>query len=132
MQLSISLLAISLGAVVGANARWALGLLLNSYLPHLPLGTLAANLIGAFIIGLMVPTFVAVPSPFWRLFVITGFLGALTTFSTFSAEVFEALQDGRLSWAFTSILVHVGGSLLMTWLGAVSFLFLRPIFGGAQ
>lgn len=132
MQLSLSLLAISLGAVVGANARWALGLLLNSYLPQLPLGTLAANLIGAFIIGLMVPTFVAVPSLFWRLFVITGFLGALTTFSTFSAEIFDALQGGRLFWAFTGILLHVGGSLIMTWLGAVSFLFLRQFFGGAQ
>lgn len=132
MQLSLSLLAISLGAVLGANARWALGLLLNSYFPQLPLGTLAANLIGAFVIGLMVPTFMAVPSMFWRLFVITGFLGALTTFSTFSAEIFEALQGGRLFWALTGILVHVGGSLAMTWLGAVLFLVLRQFFGGAR
>lgn len=132
MQLSISILAISLGAVIGANARWALGLLLNSYFPNLPLGTLAANLIGAFIIGLMIPVFIAVPSLFWRLFVITGFLGALTTFSTFSAEIFDALQSGRLFWVFTGILIHVGGSLIMTWLGAISFLILRQFFGGVQ
>lgn len=132
MQLSMSIAAISLGAIVGANTRWALGLLLNGYFPNLPLGTLAANLIGAFIIGLMVPTFVAIPSVFWRLFIITGFLGALTTFSTFSAEIFDALQGGRLFWAITGILVHVGGSLAMTWLGAVLFLVLRQFLGGAR
>lgn len=132
MQLGVSILAISLGAMVGANMRWLLGLLLNDAFPNLPLGTLVANLIGAFAIGLMIPTFVAVPSHFWRLFMITGFLGALTTFSTFSAEIFTALQDGRLFWAFTGILAHVGGSLAMTWLGAVSFLLLRQFLGGAQ
>lgn len=132
MQLGISILAISLGAVVGANMRWLLGLLLNDAFPNLPLGTLVANLVGAFVIGLMIPTFVAVPSHFWRLFMITGFLGALTTFSTFSAEIFTALQGGRLFWAFTGILAHVGGSLVMTWLGAVSFLLLRQFLGGAQ
>ncbi|GAA4006698.1 fluoride efflux transporter CrcB [Comamonas faecalis] len=132
MQLGLSVLAISLGAVVGANLRWALGLLLNGVFPNLPLGTLAANLIGAFVIGLMVPTFIAVPSHFWRLFVITGMLGALTTFSTFTAEIFDALQGGRLVWALTGIFMHVGGCLVMTWLGAVAFLGLRQFFGGGQ
>lgn len=109
MPLSASVLAISHSVIVGANTRCALGLLLNDYLPELPPGTLAANLAGAFIIGLVIPTFAAVPSAFWRLSVITGFLGALTTFSTFTAEVFGRLRERRLYWAFGEILIHIGG-----------------------
>lgn len=129
MQLSMSVLAVSLGAMAGANLRWALGLLLNGRFAMLPLGTLAANLLGAFLIGMMIPAFLSFPSAFWRLFVITGFLGALTTFSTFSAEVLEAFESGRVFWGLTGILAHVGGSLFMTWLGAAFYLFLRQVSG---
>lgn len=128
-----SVLAISLGAVLGANLRWVLGTWLNPYLPHLPLGTLAANLLGAFLIGLAVALFAALPtlSAFWRLFFITGFLGALTTFSTFSSEVFSELQAGRWSWGLAAILVHVAGSLLMVGLGMAAFALLRQLLRGA-
>lgn len=132
MPAGTSILAVSLGAVVGANIRWAMGVAWNGHFPSLPLGTLAANLLGAFLIGLMIPTLLAVPSLFWRLFIITGLLGSLTTFSTFSAEIFDALQGGRVSWALAGILVHVGGSLAMTWLGAMAFLLLRSHLGGVR
>lgn len=124
-----SVLAISFGAAVGANLRWALSNWLNAVLPHLPLGTLAANLLGAFLIGIGVALFAAMPalSVFWRLFFITGFLGALTTFSTFSAEVFSELQAGRWSWGVTGIVAHVAGSLAMVGLGMAAFFALRQL-----
>lgn len=124
-----SVLAISLGAAVGANLRWGLSIWLNAALPHLPLGTLTANLLGAFLIGIGVALFAAIPalSVFWRLFFITGFLGALTTFSTFSAEIFSELQAGRWSWGVTGIVVHVAGSLLMVGLGMAAFFALRQL-----
>lgn len=117
-----SLLAISLGAALGAVMRWLLGLGLNALFPLIPLGTLSANLIGGYLIGLALAVFSAQPQlpPEVRLFIITGFLGGLTTFSTFSAEVTSLLQQGRLMWAFGAIAVHVLGSLAMTLLGLAS------------
>jgi CrcB protein len=111
-----SIFAIALGAALGALLRWLLGLKLNTLFPSIPPGTLAANLIGGYIIGLAIAFFAAVPglSPEWRLLVITGFCGGLTTFSTFSAEVVTLLQQGRFSWVLASVAVHVTGSLLMT------------------
>ena len=114
-----SILSISLGASFGALMRWLLSTRLNSLFPALPLGTLAANLIGGYLIGVAISYFalhVELP-PQWRLLVITGFLGGLTTFSTFSAEVVTQLQQGHLTWAFAGIAVHVLGSLAMTMLG---------------
>lgn len=114
-----SILSISLGAAIGAVMRWLLSARLNSLFPALPLGTLAANLIGGYLIGVAISYFalhVELP-PQWRLLVITGFLGGLTTFSTFSAEVVTQLQQGNLMWAFAGIAVHVLGSLAMTMLG---------------
>jgi CrcB protein len=112
-------LAISLGAAAGALLRWRLGVHLNSLLPILPLGTLAANLVGGYIVGLAVAYFAQAPhiAPEWRLLIITGFCGGLTTFSTFSAEVATRLQDGQLLWAIGAIAIHVTGSLMMTLAG---------------
>ncbi|MED5611702.1 fluoride efflux transporter CrcB [Pseudomonas sp. JH-2] len=112
-------LAIALGAAIGALLRWYLGLKLNSLMPTVPPGTLAANLIGGYIIGLAVAYFASAQgiAPEWRLLIITGFCGGLTTFSTFSAEVVTLLQEGRLAWAMGAIAVHVSGSLAMTLLG---------------
>lgn len=113
------ILAISAGAVLGALLRWFLGTSLNMLLPALPPGTLAANLLGGYLIGIAVAFFAAHPSlpPEWRLFVITGFLGGLTTFSTFSAEVVSQLMAGRWAWAVGVVLTHVLGSVAMTLLG---------------
>jgi len=118
-----SILAISLGAALGALLRWQLGARLNSVFPSLPPGTLVANLIGGYIIGLAVAYFAYAPdiAPEWRLFIITGFCGGLTTFSTFSAEVITLLQEGRLSWAMGAIATHVSGSLLMTLAGLATW-----------
>jgi len=93
-----SILVISLGAAVGAVLRWALGLKLNSLLPELPPGTVVANLVGAYIIGIAIAYFATSPSisSEWRLLIITGFCGGLTTFSTFSAEVVSLLQQGAM------------------------------------
>lgn len=114
-----SILAISVGASAGAVLRWLLGASLNSMFPSIPPGTLAANLIGGYLIGIALALFAALPSlaPEWRLLVITGFLGGLTTFSTFSAEVMALIQQGRLGLAGLAISAHVGGSLSMTLLG---------------
>ncbi len=110
------ILAISLGAALGALLRWQLGLKLNTFFPSLPPGTLTANLIGGYIIGLAVAYFAQAPNiaPEWRLLIVTGFCGGLTTFSTFSAEVVTLLQAGRLAWAMRAIATHVAGSLVMT------------------
>lgn len=114
-----SILAISIGASAGAVLRWLLGLSLNSLFPTVPPGTLAANMIGGYLIGVAVAVFAGHPefAPELRLLVITGFLGGLTTFSTFSAEVTVLLQQGRLLWAGLAISAHVVGSLVMTLLG---------------
>jgi len=117
------ILAISLGAALGALLRWQLGAKLNSYFPTLPPGTLTANLVGAYVIGLAIAYFAQVPNiaPEWRLFIVTGFCGGLTTFSTFSAEIANLLQEGRLTWAMSSIATHVIGSLLMTLAGLATW-----------
>jgi CrcB protein len=114
-----SVIAISIGAVLGALARWRLSLWLNQGAVTLPWGTLAANWIGAYVVGVAVVFFQsqAQIDPVWRLAVITGFLGALTTFSTFSAEVLAMLQQGRVLLALGTAGLHLFGSLLLTWLG---------------
>lgn len=118
-----SIVAISIGASLGALLRWFLGLKLNALLPSLPLGTLTANLVGGYIIGLLVAFFAFKPElpPQVRLFAITGFCGGLTTFSTFSAEVVDLLQKGDLGAGSLAIIAHVAGSLCMTLLGMVSW-----------
>ncbi len=114
-----SIIAISLGASLGALLRWVLGTSLNSYFPEIPPGTLAANLIGGYIIGLAVAFFASWSglSPEWRLFVITGFCGGLTTFSTFSSELVMHLQEGRPLWACGAAAAHLFGSVIMTFAG---------------
>lgn len=116
------ILAIAIGSALGALLRWFLGLKLNSLLPSIPPGTLTANLVGGYIIGAAVAYFAAAPglAPEWRLLIITGFCGGLTTFSTFSVEVVTLLQEGRLAWAMGAIAVHVTGALLMTLAGLAS------------
>jgi CrcB protein len=122
-----SILAIACGAALGALLRWFLGLKLNSFFPAIPPGTLAANLIGGYIIGFAIAYFAWAPSvaPEWRLLIITGFCGGLTTFSTFSAEVVTLLQQGRLLMALGAVGVHVGGSLFATFAGIVTWQLLR-------
>jgi len=121
------ILAISLGSALGALLRWVLGTKLNSLFPDIPPGTLTANLIGGYIIGVAVAYFAQAPdiAPEWRLLIITGFCGGLTTFSTFSAEVVTLLQQGRLTWAMSAIAIHVSGSLLMTLAGLASWQLLK-------
>ena len=111
--------AVVVGASLGALLRWQLGIRLNSLFPTIPPGTLAANLIGAYVIGLAIAFFALSPaiSPEWRLLVITGFCGGLTTFSTFSAEITTLLQHGQFLWACGAIAGHVAGSVLMTLAG---------------
>jgi CrcB protein len=117
-----SVFAISIGAALGALLRWALSVQFNAILPTLPLGTLAANLVGGYLIGVAVALFSHFPSiPVeWRLLIVTGFLGGLTTFSTFSAEVTTLLREGEMGWASLIVIAHVGGSLVMTLLGMAS------------
>lgn len=123
------IIAISVGASAGAVLRWLLGLALNAVFPTIPLGTLAANLIGGYLIGLAMAVFAGLPglAPEWRLLIITGFLGGLTTFSTFSAEVTVLLQQGRYLWAGAAISVHVAGSLLMTMLGLATVVLVQRL-----
>ena len=114
-----SILAVALGAALGALLRWLLGAKLNSVFPTIPPGTLVANLFGAYVIGLGIAFFATFSSisPEWRLLVVTGFCGGLTTFSTFSAELTLLLQQGRLVWALGAVAAHVLGSVLMTFAG---------------
>jgi len=114
-----SIVAIFAGAGLGALLRWFLSLALNALFPAVPLGTLAANLIGGYAIGVAAVVFTArvgLP-PEWRLFVITGFLGGLTTFSTFSAEVMTHALQGESGWAFAVAALHLTGSFTLTALG---------------
>ena len=110
--------AICLGACVGALARWRLGLWLNHPGAFMPWGTLAANLIGGYMVGLILAwAHHADLAPFWRLILVTGFLGALTTFSSFSAEVIEMALADRWGAALSTAALHLLGSLALTWLG---------------
>jgi fluoride exporter len=113
------LLAVAIGATLGAWLRWGLGAWLNPIAPSLPVGTLIANLVGGYLIGVAAGWFGAQPqiSLEWRLLIVTGFLGALTTFSTFSAESVALLQRGELGAALLHSGAHLFGSLLMTALG---------------
>jgi len=122
-----SIAAIVSGAGFGALLRWFLGLKFNSLFPAIPMGTLSANILGGYLIGIAIAFFSTntALSPEWRLFIITGFLGGLTTFSTFSAEIVTAIQEGRLSHAAMGVILHVGGSLVMTFLGIASMLYLQ-------
>ena len=113
------LIVIGGGAAAGAIARWLLGIWLNALTPSIPLGTLMANLLGGYLVGVAVAVFSLYTdlSPLWRLGLVTGFLGGLTTFSTFSAEMVALLQSGRYVMLMGGIGLHLGGSLLMTVLG---------------
>ena len=118
----LTVIAICLGACVGALSRWQLGLWLNPGSVSsglLPWGTLAANLIGGYLVGVCVGVFQQLPEldPVWRLALVTGFLGALTTFSSFSAEVVAMLQQGRFALAVGTATLHLLGSLALTLLG---------------
>lgn len=121
------ILAIGLGGGLGALLRWWLGLTLNAYFPTIPPGTLAANLIGAYVVGMAVAFFATYSAlaPEWRLFVITGFCGGLTTFSTFSAEVVTLMQQGRALWALGAAGAHLVGSIVMTFAGIGTVVWIR-------
>lgn len=115
----IAVIAISIGAALGALSRWGLALWLNASAlgaPLIPWGTLAANLIGGYLIGVAIAVLQAMPQldPAWRLAIVTGFLGGLTTFSSFSAEVVTMLQTERYTVAVGTAMAHVLGSLLLT------------------
>ncbi len=124
-----SVVAISVGASAGAVLRWWLGDRLNAVFPLLPPGTLAANVIGGYVIGAALAFFASFPAipAEWRLFLITGFCGGLTTFSTFSAEVVALLQRGQPLWALIEVAVHVAASLVMTLAGMATVLWARAI-----
>ncbi|MBV8667423.1 MAG: fluoride efflux transporter CrcB [Burkholderiaceae bacterium] len=119
----MSWLAIAVGATLGAWLRYALALSMNTLHRELPLGTLAANLGGGFVIGMCVAFFAANQSlsPAWRLFAVTGFLGGLTTFSTFSAEAMTLLQNGEYAWALAHSALHVFGSIAFCFAGYATY-----------
>jgi len=127
----LSIVAICIGACFGALARWQLGLWLNPMVvpgSALPLGTLAANWIGGYLVGLAVALFQALPQldPVWRLALITGFLGALTTFSSFSAEVIAMLGQQKYALALVTAGLHLFGSLLLTVAGMRTLGYFLP------
>lgn len=117
-----ALFAIGAGAALGAWIRWGLGLMLNPLFPTLPLGTLTANLIGGYLMGVAMGVFshYAGLSAELRLLVTTGFLGGLTTYSTFSAEAVTLISRQQLGWAAAHIMSHLAGSLVMTMLGIMT------------
>jgi CrcB protein len=121
----LGLTAVGVGAVLGAWLRWGLGSWLNPVVPEVPLGTLAANLVGGFAIGAAIAFFARYPgiAPEWRLAIITGFLGALTTFSTFSAESVTLIARGQYTWAALHSFGHLAGSIAATAVGLVAFRF---------
>lgn len=126
MSAAYAVLAISIGSIIGALMRYGLSLSLNAFVPDIPMGTLASNLIAAYIVGAAIAFFsTADLPPAWRLFVITGLAGGLSTFSTFSAELLTLLRDGRLGWSAALLALHVGGSLLMTALGMATISLTR-------
>lgn len=119
--------AVGIGAAIGAWLRWGLGLMFNATLPVLALGTLLANLLGGYLMGLAIGAFALSPSvsPEVRLFVMTGMLGGLTTFSTFSAEGVNLIARGQYTWAVMHVLVHVLGSLVMTGFGILTIQLIK-------
>ncbi len=123
MSTPLSWLAIAIGATLGAWLRWALGLWLNTVHSQISVGTLAANLGGGFVIGIAVAFFSSHPglSPAWRLFAVTGFLGGLTTFSSFSAESMVLLQRGDFAWALAHSALHLIGSLVCCFAGFAAY-----------
>lgn len=124
----LPVIAICLGASVGALSRWGLGLWLSQPSSLIPWGTLAANLIGGYLVGLALGAFQLLPQldPVWRLALVTGFLGGLTTFSSFSAEVVTLLMQGRLALAAGTAGLHLAGSLALTWAGLRTVQALAP------
>ena len=116
-------LAVGAGAVLGAWLRWFLGVWLNPRFPPVPLGTLAANVVGGYLVGIAVAWISARPeiAPEWRLFIVTGFLGGLTTFSTFSAESVGMMLRGEFGWAALHATWHLCGSVLATALGIATY-----------
>ncbi|RPH53291.1 MAG: fluoride efflux transporter CrcB [Lysobacterales bacterium] len=122
-----SVVAVCVGASLGALLRWWLGAQLNSFFPTIPPGTLASNLVGGYVVGIAIAFFAGFPAlaPEWRLLVITGFCGGLTTFSTFSAELVTLLQQGRALWACGAAAAHLGGSVLMTFAGVGTVALVR-------
>lgn len=122
-----SFIAVSVGGMLGCLMRWCLAMFLNRYFPAIPPGTLAANLIGCYVIGMAIALFTVYPHfpAEWRLFLATGFCGGLTTFSTFSAEVVVLLQAGRPLIALEAVGAHLFGSLLMTFAGIATVLWLK-------
>lgn len=123
----MSWLAVGAGAALGAWLRWRLGILLGSLHGYVQIGTLAANLIGGYLVGLALAFFTAHPAiaPEWRLFAITGFLGGLTTFSSFSGESVMLLQRGQYGWALAHTALHLFGSLLCCAAGFATWRALR-------
>lgn len=124
-----SIVVISVGASAGALLRWWLGDRLNGAFPLLPPGTLAANIIGGYVIGVAIAFFAGFPAlpAEWRLLIITGFCGGLTTFSTFSAEVVALLQRGQALWALAEVATHIAASLLMTFAGMATVVWMRGV-----
>lgn len=119
---ALNFAAVGLGAALGGWCRWLLGIALNPLLSNMPLGTLAANLLGGYLVGIAVGVFYLhtdIPVAL-KLFVITGFLGGLTTFSSFSAETIERFLSGQHGWAFAIMAMHLVGSLTMTYLGLLT------------
>ena len=119
--------AIAVGATLGTWLRWLLSLWLNRHADALPWGTFSANMIGGYLIGLIIGVVAAHPEwpPFWRLLLVTGFLGGLTTFSTFSAETVAFLEEGRFGMALTYSGISLAGSLVLTLLGLMTARFLQ-------
>ena len=125
-----SIFLISAGAAIGASLRWGLGLWLNSLFSSLAFGTLVANFIGCFLMGILVAVFWMFPqfSPEWRLFLVTGFLGALTTFSSFSGEVIELFFQEEWGNGLFVLVSHLVGCLIFTVLGIYFFRLISLLF----
>ena len=119
----LGIVAVGFGAAVGACLRWGLGTYFNHLHANVPIGTLLANLGGAYVIGLCVGFFSSNPhlSPEWRLLIVTGFLGGLTTFSTFSAEAMQLIQKGDWTWAFAHTALHLVGSIALCFAGLATW-----------
>jgi fluoride exporter len=124
---TMNFFAVAVGAVMGAWLRWTLSLWLNRHAEALPWGTFAANMLGGYLVGLVLGLVAANPEwpPFWRLLIVTGFLGGLTTFSTFSAETIAFIEEGRLGMAVSYAGLSLAGSLVLTFLGLLTAQQLR-------